>query len=100
MPVFFVVLSIISFNSYAMFEKDDLKQDKICKVGDGTSVKKTCKDGDILLWVPAVFGNEQTPIFIIALFCDFSQEITYNKGGAACVFTTKRQAQWDEYGVE
>jgi len=63
----------------------------ICQVADfGIRVLDVCKDGDLLVFLPARWGNEQIPIVAAAQFCDFRQTVVYNNGGLVCVFTGAR----------
>ncbi|PML76114.1 hypothetical protein [Enterovibrio norvegicus] len=93
-------LPLVSFNSFAVFGEKDIKQDHICHVSNGVEAKKQCKDGDVLMWLPNSFGNEQYPVLYTALFCDFTQQVTHTVGGTTCIFTSKRKAQWAQFGVE
>ena len=95
--------SLLSFNSYAFFnldKSDTPKQNKLCVAANGDEAKDKCKDGDVFMWQPSLFGNEQYPIMYIALMCDFRYQITYNNGGVSCIFTTKRSAQWQDFGIK
>lgn len=92
-------LSATSFNSSAAFGLSDLKQDKICHFANGDEANAKCKDGDVAMWTPNSFGNEQLPILYISLFCDFEAPITHTVGGVSCIFTTKRKAQWSDFGI-
>ncbi|HIF9262219.1 TPA: hypothetical protein ACX6Q5_001477 [Photobacterium damselae] len=95
-----IALSITSFSSLAGFDFNSIKQDRVCQFANGDEAKSNCKDGDVALWTPSVFGNEQLPILYVALFCDFNAPIVQTIGGVSCIFTTKRKAQWVDYGVK
>lgn len=74
--------------------KEDEAQDKLCVVQSGDDAKASCKEGQILLFRPARWGNEQLPITVSSVFCDFNHPIVWNDGGVTCVFTTRRLSAW------
>nr|PMI52312.1 hypothetical protein BCU43_19900 [Vibrio lentus]PMI89476.1 hypothetical protein BCU35_23040 [Vibrio lentus]PMI98573.1 hypothetical protein BCU32_16865 [Vibrio lentus] len=76
-----------------------LYNDTICHFANGDEANAKCKDGDVAMWTPNSFGNEQLPILYISLFCDFEAPITHTVGGVSCIFTTKRKAQWSDFGI-
>lgn len=93
-------VSITSFSASAAFGINSIDQAKVCQFANGDEAQDRCKDGDVAMWTPATFGNEQTPIFYVSLFCDFEAPIIHTVGGVSCIFTTKRKAQWVDYGVK
>lgn len=72
----------------------ELKQNHACQVSTTDGLISSCKDGDVLIFTPNIFGNEQMPVKIAGLVCDFQHPIVYNEGGVSCIFTSKRKAQW------
>lgn len=93
------LLSAISFDASAAFGISGLEQNKVCQFANGDEASARCKDGDVAMWTPNSFANEQLPILYIALFCDFEAPITHTVGGVSCIFTSKRKAQWVDYGI-
>lgn len=81
-------------SAQAMWGKGELKQNSMCHVSNAEEMVQNCKDGDILLFTPQIFGNEQLPINITGFACDFERPIVWNASGVTCVFTTKRKASW------
>jgi len=71
----------------------------ICVIHDPASEAGKCHNGEVLLYQPRMFGNEQLPVIVSAALCDFDHTIVYNKGGVSCVFTDKRKASWVDLGV-
>lgn len=51
---------------------------------------KQCKKGEMALFKPSRWGNEQLPILAAASYCDFNYEVMYNNAGLICVFTDER----------
>lgn len=74
--------------------KEANPQDKLCAVQSGDDAKASCKEGQILLFRPARWGNEQLPITVSSVFCDFNHPIVWNNGGVSCVFTSRRLSAW------
>ncbi|EGU41576.1 hypothetical protein [Vibrio scophthalmi] len=95
-----ITLSISSFSASAAFGINSIDQAKVCQFANGDEAQDRCKDGDVAMWTPQTFGNEQTPLYYVSLFCDFDAPIIHNIGGVSCIFTTKRKAQWVDYGVQ
>ncbi|MBA6292236.1 hypothetical protein H4J58_01130 [Colwellia sp. MB3u-70] len=70
--------------------KSDLENRKLCTVSDASKAYLNCSDGDIVLFTPERWGNEQFPIKIAAYICNFDKPIVHNKSAVACVFTSAR----------
>lgn len=85
-------------NAQAFGFGDDF-QGRVCHVSDAAGAKN-CNNGDVLLYRPNIFGNEQLPLLIVAAFCDFGHPIVYNTGGVTCIFTDKRKSDWPAFGVK
>ena len=66
-----------------------IDQSKICVVNTDAEAKQ-CKDGEMILFKPGRWGNEQLPLNIAAAYCDFNHEVMFNNSGVICVFTDKR----------
>ena len=44
-----------------------------------------CAPGDLLMYLPMRWGNDQLPIIFAARNCDLSNNIVYNNGGVTCI---------------
>lgn len=51
---------------------------------------KKCKAGELAMFSPQVWGSEQLPLNVAAVYCDFNHEVMYTNAGVICVFTDKR----------
>lgn len=71
-----------------------LKQDNLCMVNDVNEMVQVCKEGDILIFAPSIFGNEQLPVNVAGLVCNFEHPVVWTVGGVSCVFTTARKEYW------
>lgn len=89
-----LLLLCLPLTANAMWGKGELKQESVCQVSEVEEMVDSCKDGDILLFTPSIFGNEQLPVNIAGYACNFEHPIVWNKGGVSCVFTTKRKESW------
>jgi hypothetical protein len=49
-----------------------------------------CEEGKPIAFLPASWGNDQLPLYFIALHCDFNHQIVYNDGGVVCIYTAQR----------
>lgn len=62
-------------------------RDSICIVDNwGDGPLESCQDGDVVLWKPGSWGNEQMPVVAAAMMCDFSMPIVYTTGAVTCVY--------------
>ncbi|MCE0493780.1 hypothetical protein [Vibrio salinus] len=73
---------------------------KICSATSTIEAKNKCTDGDVAMFLPNTYGNEQVPLLYVTLFCDFDYPITHAGGGVSCIFTTKRKDDWKKFGVK
>ena len=64
-------------------------QSKLCHVQTDEQAK-SCNSGELILFQPRSFGNEQLPLMIAAAYCDTNYQIMHTKGAVMCVFTDKR----------
>jgi hypothetical protein len=77
-------------------ENQESKDDKpvFCVIKhDGNDVSH-CEDGQILVFLPDSWGNDQLPIDVAALYCDFDHSIVYNNGGVTCKLDKKK---WEKF---
>ena len=66
-----------------------IDQSKICIASSDEEVKK-CTTGELIIFKPSRWGNEQLPLNIAGAYCDFNYQVMYNNSGLICVFTDKR----------
>lgn len=67
-----------------------IDQSKSCLVQTDEQIKN-CKVGELVLFAPQRWGNEQLPLFIIAQYCDTNHQVMYNNSGVVCVFAGERK---------
>ncbi|MDP3846779.1 MAG: hypothetical protein Q8R10_10210 [Pseudomonas sp.] len=67
----------------------ELDQSYLCTYNTDAQAER-CKDGQLAWFKPEQWNNEQEPLSVAAAYCDFTQQIMYNKAGVICVFTNKR----------
>jgi hypothetical protein len=63
----------------------------VCEISDLSQGWATCKQGQVLAFLPPTWGNEQLPIMAAALYCDFHHPIVHTNGGVTCVYTGTRK---------
>jgi len=63
----------------------------VCEINDLSQGWATCKEGQVLAFLPPSWGNEQLPILAAALYCDFHHPIVHTNGGVSCVYTGTRK---------
>jgi hypothetical protein len=91
--IFLIITLLTPFSVYAWGETK-LKQNTTCLVHELDHIVQQCKDGDILIFAPSIFGNEQLPVKVAGLVCNFEHPIVSSVGGLSCVFTTTRKNDW------
>jgi len=67
-----------------------LSQSESCVFSDIKDAQKECKNGQVALFAPRQWGNEQLPIYAAATFCDYRYSITHSNGAVSCIFTDVR----------
>ena len=50
-----------------------------------------CRNGELILFAPDMFGNEQLPLVFIAQYCDTEKPVFFNKSGVVCTKVAPRQ---------
>lgn len=70
--------------------KETTIQKEMCMFNEIDKAATRCKEGQLAVFLPAFFGNEQLPIFAASQFCDYRYQIVYNNGGVSCVYTGQR----------
>jgi hypothetical protein len=79
-------LSLVIFTGCS--QKAEVDQSKLCIYSNDEQAKQ-CKEGELAMFSPQSWGNEQLPLNVAAAYCDFNHEIMYNNSGVICVFTNK-----------
>ena len=67
-----------------------------CIVQTDTDVFDNCAPTDIMFFKPIMWGNEQFPIHVSALYCDTNHQIIFNNSGVLCTFTDARLSDADK----
>lgn len=95
-----ITIASIDFSSqtFAWGFKDDFQND-LCHVQNIDAASKQCKNGDVFLFRPQSWGNEQAPIVLSAIFCNYEHPIIYNVAGVSCIFTDARKKSWSSFGI-
>jgi hypothetical protein len=58
---------------------------KLCAFSNDEETDK-CQPGQIALFIPHSFGNEQLPVIFAAKYCDFNFPIVSTIGSVSCVY--------------
>ncbi len=66
-----------------------IDQRSVCVYADDAGASK-CAEGQLSLFSPARWGNDQLPLQVAAAYCNFDHQIIFNDGGVLCVFTGQR----------
>lgn len=67
-------------------------QSSVCTWSDEQEVKQ-CREGQLGIFAPSTFGNEQLPLLVTAHYCDWRYPVVHNTGGVVCVITLQRAPQ-------
>ncbi|MGC9108780.1 MAG: hypothetical protein ACP5HI_00795 [Caldimicrobium sp.] len=78
---------------YGCQEAKRVNNAELCLVTDFKQVSN-CKEGNLIACLPLSWGNDQLPLYFIALHCDFNYQIIYNNGGVVCVYTSQRNRKF------
>lgn len=87
------VLILSSFSpAFAFFGGNgkEVNQANVCKAESFEEITGNCKEGDILLFTPKTWGNEQFPIAVSGIVCNINHQVIMNNSGVVCVYTEKR----------
>jgi len=73
-------------------ENQESKEDKpeLCVIENKDVDISHCEDGQLLVFLPNSWGNDQLPIIVAALYCNFDYSVVYNNGGVVCKLDKKR----------
>lgn len=66
-----------------------LDQREVCTFASESEATK-CKAGQLAMFQPRSFGNEQLPVIAAATFCNFNYQIVQTSGAVLCVFSGVR----------
>ncbi|MGB7651082.1 MAG: hypothetical protein WBL62_07815 [Gallionella sp.] len=83
-------LSLLLVGCAEKSSSTNVAQDSACYFMDIDSAKTSCKNGQVAVFAPSRWGNEQLPIYAASNFCDFRFSIVQTNGGVSCVFTDAR----------
>lgn len=63
-------------------------QAHVCEVSNwqGNVSAAVCKAGQKVAFIPANWGNEQTPILFAAVNCDLRYSVALTSGGVTCIY--------------
>ena len=61
----------------------------MCVVSNFNTIPK-CEEGKPIAFLPESWGNDQLPLYFVALHCDLNHQIVHNNGGVVCIYTAKR----------
>jgi hypothetical protein len=92
------VIAVIALASVALtgcLDKDEFGksgniQKESCMFNELGKASTSCKEGQLAVFLPGSWGNEQYPILAASQFCDFRYQIVYNNGGVSCIYTGQR----------
>ncbi|MBQ9619281.1 MAG: hypothetical protein IJR44_02190 [Neisseriaceae bacterium] len=59
-------------------------------------LNKNAKNGDIIVFLPRSWGNEQLPLYFVNMFCNTNYQVIMNKAGVVCTYTDIRLKAWYE----
>lgn len=63
--------------------------ERLCAFSNDEEAKK-CRSGDVAIWLPQRWGNEQLAPITAAKYCDFDKSIALTNGAVSCVFYSGR----------
>ncbi len=67
-----------------------VSQDSSCVFTQTDDAIKQCKNGQVAVFLPMQWGNDQLPVAAASSFCDYRFQIVQNNGGVSCIFTDAR----------
>lgn len=93
------LLVLCPFTSVSAFfggGKSDINQENVCKARSVEEIGRNCKEGDIMVYFPTTWGNEQLPVYITGIVCNINHQVVMNNAGIVCVFTDKRLGKFTD----
>jgi hypothetical protein len=96
LTLFAVFSSLILSSCLESVKNQESKEDKsaLCVIENKDEDVSRCKDGQLLVFLPNSWGNDQLPIIVAALYCNFDYSVVYNNGGVVCKLDKKR---WEKF---
>lgn len=91
--IFVLAISVLlsgCFESGGSASNQLVSQSASCIFSAVNDAKKECKNGQVAVFMPGQWGNEQLPIYAASIFCDYRYSIVHDKGGVSCIFTDVR----------
>ncbi|MGB9873431.1 MAG: hypothetical protein ACPLRS_00490 [Hydrogenobacter sp.] len=79
----------LAVSLYGCQEANRVDNSELCVVNDFRLIPN-CKEGNLIAFLPESWGNDQLPLYFVALHCDFNHQIIYNNSGVVCVYTAQR----------
>lgn len=65
-------------------------QFQLCETHSWQQAINDCKEGQLVSVLPNRWGNEQLPLTLASVVCNFDHNVAFNNGGVVCIFTRKR----------
>lgn len=67
---------------------NEIKQEFVCEVEnwERDSVAQICQPGQTVAFLPKRWGNEQLPLYFVAVNCDLRYSVALTNGGAVCIY--------------
>lgn len=62
----------------------------LCQTNSYQQALEFCKEGQLVSVLPNRWGNEQFPLLMASVICNFDHNIVHTNGGVVCIFTKKR----------
>lgn len=85
------VLAAVAVSAVTLSGCDQTKaQTKLCEVTHWRAATESCKDGDVVSFLPDSWGNEQQPLIAASVICDLRYHVVSNTGGVVCVYDADR----------
>ncbi|MCD8339857.1 MAG: hypothetical protein LUC43_06645 [Burkholderiales bacterium] len=96
------IIAIAAFSQSALSQETDQTQtpatDKkqgYCQFQDFQN-HVYCNEGDIILFQPAQWGNDQLPLLAIYFLCNPDQPIHFNRASVVCTYQKKTDDQFKD----
>lgn len=87
--VFIAVLLALLTGCLEQGASSKIDQSSVCYYSDDAQAKQ-CKEGQLFFFKPESWGNEQLPLVVASIYCDFNHPVMHTNAGVLCVFTKQR----------
>lgn len=94
LTLFAVCSSLILTSCLESVKNQGEDKSALCVIENKDDDVSRCEDGQLLVFLPNSWGNDQLPIIVAALFCNFDYSVVYNNGGVVCKLNKKR---WEKF---